>query len=142
MIYITKHKKKNNVFNSTYFLSNSIDLFLIGGSGTNTMRGNRFQRAGIAHPLNTSFSVKTDSGLFQLDKAKNFCTKQKPIVDFDPDKINSTDNYWKMCDKCGLHLIHSNKDRILSKTDELHLIARTSKAILIGMTESKLNKSV
>ena len=141
MIYITKHKKKNNVFNSTYFLSNSIDLFFIGGSGTNTMGGNRFQRAGMAHPLSTSFSVKTDSGLFQLDKAISFCTKRKPIVDFDPDKINSTDN-WKMCDKCGLHSIHLNKDRILSKIDEVHFIARKSRAILIGMAESKLNKSV
>jgi len=42
----------------------------------------------------------------------------------------------------GLHFIHLNINSILSKIDELRLIALKSNAAVIGITESKLDESV
>ena len=36
-------------------------------------------------------------------------------------------------------MIHSNINSVLSKIDELHIIAKKSKAAVIGITESELD---
>ena len=59
----------------------------------------------------------------------------------DLDTSSSTDN-WKVSNKRGLHLTHLNINSILSKIDELRAIAKKSRASVIGITESKLDKTV
>ena len=44
--------------------------------------------------------------------------------------------------ECGLQLIQLNINKLLSKIDELHVIAKKSRAIVIGITESKLDETV
>ena len=41
-----------------------------------------------------------------------------------------------------LVLIHLNVNNLLSKVDEIHYIAERTKAAVIGITESKLDKSI
>ena len=60
-------------------------------------------------------------------------------------KSSYTDSYtdnWKVFNKRGLHFIHTNINSVLSKIDELCIIANKSKASVIGITESKLDKMV
>ena len=59
----------------------------------------------------------------------------------DLDTSSSTVN-WKVLNKQGLHLIHLNINSILSKIDEFHTIAKKSRASVIRITESKLDKTV
>ena len=59
----------------------------------------------------------------------------------DIDTSNSIDN-WNVFKKCGLHLIHLNISSLLSKIDELRAIAKKSRAIVTGITESKLDETV
>ena len=42
----------------------------------------------------------------------------------------------------GLHFIHLNINSFLSKIEELHLIAKSTNAAVIGISESKLDASV
>ena len=44
--------------------------------------------------------------------------------------------------KGGLHYVHININSLLPKTDELQYIAKLSEAIIIGISESKLDDSV
>ena len=70
------------------------------------------------------------------------CEKQ---IDPDSDKSSCTDSYtdnWKVFNKRGLHFIHLNINSVLSKIDELRIIANKPKASVIGITESKLDKTV
>ena len=55
----------------------------------------------------------------------------------DSDEVPSKDK-WKIFNKRGLHMIHLNINSVLSKTDELRVVAKKSKAAVIGVTESKL----
>ena len=59
----------------------------------------------------------------------------------DVDTSSSTDN-WEVFNKRGLHLIHLNMNSILSKIDELHVIAKKSRASVMRITEPKLDKTV
>ena len=59
----------------------------------------------------------------------------------DLDTSNSTD-HWKVFNKRGLHLIHLNINSILSKINELRVIAKKSRASVIGIAELKLDKTV
>ena len=49
---------------------------------------------------------------------------------------------FKVFPKNGLNFIHVNINSILSKIDELRLIAHKSRAAVIGITESKIDDSV
>ena len=51
-------------------------------------------------------------------------------------------NNWEIFNKRGLHFIHLNINSILSKIDELRLIAQNSKATIIGISESKIDETV
>ena len=64
------------------------------------------------------------------EKINNDAYKTDPVAD------------WKAFNKRGLHLIHLNINSLLSKIDELREIARTTRATVIGITESKLDGSV
>ena len=54
---------------------------------------------------------------------------------------NSIDN-WKGFNKRDLHQIHLNINNVLSKFDELRVIATKSGATVTGITESKLDETV
>ena len=49
---------------------------------------------------------------------------------------------WNPLRKRGLHFLHLNTNILLPKIDELRLIARNSYAAIIGITESKLDKTI
>ena len=49
---------------------------------------------------------------------------------------------WSPFKKRGLHFLHININSLLPKIDELRSIAQKSKAAVIGITETKLDKSV
>ena len=49
---------------------------------------------------------------------------------------------WNPFKKRGLHFLHLNINSLLPKIDELRLIAKNSNAAIIGITESKLDKTV
>ena len=59
----------------------------------------------------------------------------------DSDEVPSKDK-WNIFNKCGLHMIHLNINSVLSKIDELRVVAKKSKAAVIGVTESKLDATV
>ena len=49
---------------------------------------------------------------------------------------------WNPLKKRGLHFLHLNINSLLPKIDELRLIAKNSNAAIIGIAESKLDKTV
>ena len=49
---------------------------------------------------------------------------------------------WNPFKKRGLHFLHLNIYSLLPKIDELRLIAKNSNAAIIGIAESKLDKTV
>ena len=57
----------------------------------------------------------------------------KKTVD-DSDEVPSKDK-WKIFSKRGPHMIHLNTNSVLSKIDELRVIAKKSKAAVIGVPE-------
>ena len=59
----------------------------------------------------------------------------------DLDKVLSEDK-WNVFNKRGLHMIHLNINSVLSKIEELRVVARKSKAAVIGVTEWKLDVTV
>ena len=78
---------------------------------------------------------------FSDDKTVS-CEKQiNPDFDKSSYTYSYTDN-WKVFSKRGLHFIHLNINSVLSKIDELRIIANKSKGGVIGITESKLDKTV
>ena len=86
----------------------------------------------------------SDNIWHQFTFANDYFAKAVPLEtrsNSDLDTSSFTDN-WKVFNKGGRHLIHVNIDSVLSKTDELRVIAKKSMAGLIGMTESKLDKTV
>ena len=59
----------------------------------------------------------------------------------DLDEVLSKDK-WNIFNKRGLQMIHLNINSVLSKIEELRVVARKSKAAVIGVTESKLDATV
>ena len=51
-------------------------------------------------------------------------------------------NEWNVFKNRGLHFIHLNSSSLLPKIEELCLIAKSTKAAVIGICESKLDASV
>ena len=60
----------------------------------------------------------------------------------DVSNISSIEDKWLPFSNRGLHFLHINVNSLLSKIDELREIAKKSKAVVIGISESKLDKSV
>ena len=62
----------------------------------------------------------------------------------DPSHINQTldNNEWDVFKARGLHFIHINMNSLLPKIEELRRIACQSNAAVIGISESKLDKSI
>ena len=51
-------------------------------------------------------------------------------------------NKWNIFKSRGLHFIHLNISSLLPKIEELRIIAKSTKAVIIGISESKLDESV
>ena len=62
--------------------------------------------------------------------------------DDETNQVPSEDCIWNRFRKRGLHFLHLNINSLLPKIDELRLIAKNSNAAFIGITESKLDKTV
>ena len=54
----------------------------------------------------------------------------------------SSDLDYTIFQKRGLHFIHINANSILSKIEEIKIIAHKTKAAVIGISESKLDENV
>ena len=51
-------------------------------------------------------------------------------------------NKWNIFKSRGLHFIHLNINNMLPKIEELRIIAKSTNAAIIGISESKLHESV
>ena len=51
-------------------------------------------------------------------------------------------NHWKAFQRKGLHFLHLNVDSLLPKIDEVKLIANKSNATILGISETKLDKTI
>ena len=51
-------------------------------------------------------------------------------------------NEWNIFKSRGLHFIHLNINSLLTKIEELRIIAKPTNAAIIGISESKLDESV
>ena len=51
-------------------------------------------------------------------------------------------NEWNIFRSRGLHFIHLNINSLLPKIEELRIIAKSTNAVIIGISESKLDESV
>ena len=49
---------------------------------------------------------------------------------------------WNVFDKKGLHYLHINVNSLLPKTEEIRFIANTSKATVIGISGTKLDRTI
>ena len=58
-----------------------------------------------------------------------------------PDDLNANENF-RLFKTRGLHFLHLNINSILSKIEELKLIAHNSNAAIIGISETKLDNTV
>ena len=83
----------------------------------------------VEFPFDDDFFGDKEVASFD-EKITNDAYKTDPVAD------------WKAFNKQGLHLIHLNINSLLSKIDELWEIARKTRATVIGITESKLDRSV
>ena len=94
---------------------------------------------------------------FTCHKCLNHTWQQLPFPDEDPEEHSQIDpnetlnnnldnltdiNSWKVFKTHGLHFLHLNINSVLSKIEELRLIAKNSEATVIGITESKLDETV
>ena len=57
------------------------------------------------------------------------------------DKLQCS-NEWNIFKNRGLHFIHLNINSLLPEIEELHFIAKSTNAAVIGICESKLDASV
>ena len=60
----------------------------------------------------------------------------------DVSNISSIEELWLPFSNRGLHFLHININSLLSKIDEVREIAKKSRAVVLGISESKLDKSV
>ena len=67
-------------------------------------------------------------------------------INFNPgpvyDSQLSFSNEWDIFKTKGIHLIHLNINSILPKFDEIRYIAASTNATVIGISESKLDKTI
>ena len=49
---------------------------------------------------------------------------------------------WNFFNKKGLHFLHINVNSLLPKIEEVRFIAKTSKATVIGITDTKLERTI
>ena len=104
----------------------------------------------ICKPCENNANISYDNIWHQFPVADDYFSDDKTVpcekqIDPDSDKSSYNDSYtdnWKVFNKRGLHFIHLNINSVLSKIDELRIIANKSKASVIGITESKLDKTV
>ena len=59
-----------------------------------------------------------------------------------PTPKSLSQSLWKPFENKGLHFLHLNINSILPKLDELKTIAGNTKAVIIGITECKIDNSI
>ena len=104
----------------------------------------------ICKPCKNNANISYDNIWHQFPIADDYFLDDKTVpyekqIDPDFDKSSYTDSYtdnWKVFNKRGLHFIHLNINSVLSKINELRIIANKSKASVIGITKSKLDETV
>ena len=80
---------------------------------------------------------------FADDPLPEICEKQTVPTEVNETAKGPTEDFmWNPFRKRGLHFLHLNINSLLPKIDELRLIAKNSNAAVIGITESKLDKTV
>ena len=101
-------------------------------------------------------TLKTNMCFFMISKLKSGYRSQSLLLKFllllsgDISLLNPGPNHgqttvyddWKLFNKRGLHFLHININSLLPKIDEIRYITKKSNAAVIGITESKLDKSV
>ena len=100
-------------------------------------------------------TLKTNMCFFMISKLKSGYRKQSLLLKFllllsgdislnpGPNHDQTTvDDDWKLFNKRGLHFLHININSLLPKIDEIRYFTKKSNAAVIGITESKLDKSV
>ena len=72
------------------------------------------------------------------------CFEEQPIPTEDNNETTQehSEDLWNPFRKRGLHFLYLNINSLLPKIDELRLIAKKSNAAIIGITESKLDKTI
>ena len=51
-------------------------------------------------------------------------------------------NHWKAFQRKGVHFLHFNVNSLLPKIDEVNLIANKSNETILGIPETKLDKTI
>ena len=51
-------------------------------------------------------------------------------------------NHWKAFQRKGLHFLHLNVNSLLPKIDEVKLTENKSNATILGISETKLDKTI
>ena len=98
--------------------------------------------------LNYSFNMFTTANIKQLNNKPFYCILLllSDDISLNPGPKNNLQpldsNEWNVFKSKGLHLIHLNINSFLSKIDALRYIANSSNAAVIGISESKLDKSL
>ena len=59
-----------------------------------------------------------------------------------PIDLTASNESWKVFSKRGFHMVHVNINSLFPKIDEIRAIADTTKASVIGITESKLDSTI
>ena len=59
-----------------------------------------------------------------------------------PTPNSVSQSIWKTFENKGLHFLHLNLNSILLKLDDLKTTAGNTKAVIIGITESKVDNSI
>ena len=72
----------------------------------------------------------------------NFETFENVPLNENTDEYINDDDQYQHFKKGGLHFIHLNINSVLSKIDQLRIIALKTNAAVIGLTESKLDEAV
>ena len=80
----------------------------------------------------------TAACLFQI--AIMTCLLQNSDINSSHTKLQNCS--WEVFSQKGFHMVHLNINSLLPKIDELRAIASSTKASIIGITESKIDKSV
>ena len=101
-------------------------------------------RACIETPIDLSNTNLYEHLPFSSEKHVDdgfYLTSQTASIENDNNFTENTSEF-KVFEKGGLHFLHINANSILSKIEEVRLIAHKTNIAVIGITESKLESTV
>ena len=76
-----------------------------------------------------------------LEDNFDMLTPELPVPD-ETDGLSDDASDYKVFENRGLHFVHINANSIISKIEEVRLIAHSTKVAVIGITESKLDNTI